>query len=152
MESVQDWRNTERAATEDADHLRAIDAVASLLEGEASPAQAAEVITTTYESSLLETFGRPWELKTDDKVSYFWAGYMSGAARTFGSAQSRERLVNLLVEISKRPDLEDADGFVITGINVDGVYWRDLPAWGRNFTSDGLCKLHAHTGHSTTEY
>jgi hypothetical protein len=141
MVSVQDWKTVKCAETEDADHIRAIEALASLLEGNTSPSDAAKAITKTYEASLKAIEGSSKKgLWYNTKVHQFWGIYMSNAIRSFGSAQDHERLFELLVEISGQDNLEDYDGIVMTSIDHK-TFWVDLPGWGRHFVDDGLCKF-----------
>lgn len=145
MISVQDWKTTKYAKTDDTDHIRAIEALASLLEGNISPTSAAQSITTAYEASLKETKGcSDRNLWCENKVSVFWESYMSDAISCFGSTQEQARLASLLLEISKLPDLKDHDGNVVKSI-YNQTFWSDLPGWGWHFPSAGLCKSHLKT-------
>jgi hypothetical protein len=140
MVSVQDWKAAQCAKTDDTDHIRAIEALASLLEGQTTPADAAQSITTAYAASLKaikEDSGPSRWLST--KLSKFWANYMSIAIQCFGSTEVDARLTSLLVEISKLPDLSDEDGVVVK-TNYDQIFWSDLPGWGFRFANTGLCK------------
>ena len=140
MVSVQDWKTARCADTEDTDHIRAIDALASLLEGDTSPSEAAKSITTAYAVSLKATKGgSDYNSWYETKVATFWASYMSDAIAFFGNAEVQEQLINLLVEISKVPDLKDDDGIVIRNIHHQ-TFWSNLPGWDRQFVSAGLCK------------
>lgn len=142
MVSLEDWKTAKCADIEDTDHIQAIETLASLLEGDLSPADAAKAITTTYEPSLKAIGGSSTEpLWYNNKVSEFWGIYMSNAVRCFGNIEAQEQLMNLLTEISQQPDLEDDDGVVVTSIDHH-VYWNDLPGWDRHFTDDGLRKSH----------
>lgn len=129
MISVQNWKIARCAETEDTDHIRAIDALASLLEGDTSPSEAAEAITKTYGPSLKAIEG-PWKDPHwyHNKVTEFWVLYMSNAIRSFGSTEEHERLFELLIEISRQPDLEDDDGMVVKSIHHK-TFWVDLPGW-----------------------
>ena len=120
--------------THDPDHHRAIDALALLLDGEASPADTAKRITTTYEASLKAANG-PTRIDESNQVQIFWALWMCEAIRRFDGAS--RRLADLLVEISRCPDVETDDG--LPKKHADGsVYWRDLPGWSFEFTVHGL--------------
>ena len=141
MVSVQDWKTAECAKVDDdddSDHIEAIEALASLLEGDITSTDAAKTITKTYEASLMSTEGRwkqpHWHIS---KVHDFWSRYMFDAIRSFGSAEEHERLFQLLIEISRQPDLEDYGGMVVS--IHDKVFWSDLPGW-ECFPDEGLCK------------
>ncbi|GAB7325712.1 hypothetical protein MBLNU13_g09679t1 [Cladosporium sp. NU13] len=134
MISAQDWKTANLVRCEDADgidadHVAAVEALASLLEGDMTPADAAQCITTTYAASVKVAEGpfkaNSWKI---NKVYKFWRVFMSNAIRSFGSAEDQERLFKLLVEISRQPDLEDDDGIVIGDLYLD-PYWIDLPAY-----------------------
>lgn len=145
MVSAQDWKtaNLVKCADADgmdADHVAAVEALASLLEGDMTPADAAESITTTYAASVKFTEG-PFQVGSwkTNKVYEFWGLFMSDAIRSFGSADNQERLFKLLVEISRQPDLEDNDGIAVKDVDLD-TYWLDLPGWGDCFSDATLCK------------
>lgn len=142
MTSVQDWKTAKCAKTEDSDHITAVEALASLLEGNITPADAAQSIATAYTASLKATkrVSGPnrWY---DTKLPAFWASYMSNAIECFGSDEVHARLTSLLVEISKLPDLKDDDGVVVK-TNRHQTFWSDLPGWGFRFAKTGLCKSH----------
>ena len=129
MVSIQDWKTTECAQIDDSDHVEAIETLASLLEGDITPTDAAKMITKTYEASLkaIEGFWKD-EHYHITKVHDFWSRYMTGTIRSFGSAEERERLFELLIEISRQPDLEDHDGMVMKSIDQK-IFWSDLPGW-----------------------
>jgi hypothetical protein len=123
-----------RTETHDSDHHRAIDALALLVDGKASPADTARQITTAYEDSLKAADG-PTRTDESNKVHTFWALWMCEAIRRFDGAT--RRLADLLVEISRSPDVETDDG--LPKNHMDGsVYWRDLPGWSFEFTEHGL--------------
>lgn len=122
LTSLQDWTTAKRATTDDPDHRRAFDGLALLLSNQASPAMAATTITEAYESFIKDT-----PITHDnDKISVFWALFLCDAIRTFGSAH--QRLVELLREVSKQPDVTMTDGSLAKHSN-GAVYWRDLPGW-----------------------
>ena len=130
--TVQDWANAMKARTESANHHIAIDALASVLDDKASPFNAAEKITMAYGSSL-KALNNPDDSGND--ISKFYALYLCDAIRTFGDASGH--MVDLLVEISKRPDAKHIDGSSVKHSN-GSVYWRDLPSWSYNFLEYGL--------------
>lgn len=142
MTSVQDWKTARCAKTEDTDHIQAIEALASLIEGDISPADAAQSITSAYAASLKATkrVSGPYRWY-DTKLSTFWASYMSNAIGCFGSDEAHARLTSLLVEISELPDLKDDDGVVVK-IDHHQTFWSDLPGWGFRFANTGLCESH----------
>ncbi len=127
MTSVQEWKKEKYANTSDIDHRQAIDALASLLENKTSPAETAKAITAAYEPRS----------KLNEKIENFWVLYMCEAIRHFGDAAARERLVDLLGEISRLPDVKDADGSVQSDPG-DAVFWRDMPRWAYDFKEYGL--------------
>lgn len=57
MLSVQDWKAAKCANADNVDHIRAIEALASQLEGNMTPVDAAKEITTAYKGSLKATKG-----------------------------------------------------------------------------------------------
>lgn len=142
MISVQDWKTSKCAITEDTDHVKAIEALASLLGGNIFPADAAKSITTAYAASLKATKGgdnhNSWY---ETKVAQFWGSDMFDAIACYGGTDVQARLISLLVEISKLPDLKDDHGVVVKTIHHQ-TFRSDLPGWGRHFASAGLGKLH----------
>lgn len=130
--TVQDWATAMRARTDSANHHMAIDALAALLDDKASPFNAAEKITMAYGSSL-KALNNPDDSGND--ISKFYALYLCDAIRTFGDASGH--MVDLLVEISKRPDAKHVKGASVKHRN-GSVYWRDLPGWSYNFLEYGL--------------
>lgn len=142
MISAQDWKATKSAKTNDTDQVRAIEALASLLEGSIPPASAAQSIAMAYTASLKATKGcSDRNLWCENKVSEFWSYYMSDAISCFGSTEEHARLTSLLFEISKLPDLKDDDGVVVKS-RYDQIFWSDVPGWDPQFASTALCKLH----------
>jgi hypothetical protein len=140
MESVQSYMEQVRENTEDPDHLRASEALASLVKGETSPSDTAKIITGTYASSLKSDRSVP---KGDrwyhSKFHEFWGRTFSDFVRHHSSTEAKELLINLLVEISRQPDLRYVDGSVAT-TDAGQVYWRDLPSWKFHFADEGLRK------------
>lgn len=132
--TVQDWKKAMHAETSDHDHHQAISALALLLDGEASPADTAKRITTAYENSPKATAG-PTQIGDCNKFHIFWALWMCEAIRRFGGAT--RLLADLLVEISRCPDVDTDDGPSKGHINR-WVYWRGLPSWSFEFTEHGL--------------
>ena len=122
------------AETSDSDHHRAIDALAMLLDYKAAPAETAKRITMAYEDSI-RAVGRPTSTCEPDKVAAFWALWMCEAIRRFDAAL--RRLVDLLVEISRCPDVRVGNGPMEKHTN-GSVYWRDLPGWSFAFAEHGL--------------
>ena len=159
MISAQDWKtaNLVKCADADgidADHVAAVEALASLLEGHMTPADAAQAITTVYAGSVKMAEG-PFKEDSwpSNKVYRFWGVFMSNAIQHFGSAEDQERLFKLLVEISRRPDLEDDDGIVVRDMDLD-TYWIDLPDWVDCFSDATLCEWISYVTQSylLTEY
>jgi hypothetical protein len=140
MESVQSYLEKVREHTEDPDHLRANEALASLVEGRTSPADTAKIITATYSSSLKLNQGVPTgHLRYPSKFHEFWAHKFSGFVAHYSNGEAQERLIGLLAEIARQPDLRCEDGSVVT-TNDGQVYWRDLPGWTFHFPHEGLSK------------
>jgi hypothetical protein len=140
MESVQSYMEKVREHTKDPDHLRATEALASLVEGESSPADTAKIITTTYVSSLRSDRSVP----KGDRWSYskfheFWGRTFSDFVRHHSGGEAQGPLINLLAEVSRQPDLKYEDGSVVT-TDAGQVYWRDLPGWIFHFADEGLRK------------
>jgi hypothetical protein len=138
MDSVEDYIQKVREHCSEPDDLQANEALALLLKGEASPAETAKIITAIYEPSLKAGQGTPTgHLYYKNKVWEFWGLSLSEVIREFGSAEMQARLFDLLVEISRQPNLTYADGSPI----VEGsgeVYWKDLPGWSFALTEDVL--------------
>lgn len=140
MVSAQDWKTKLYLGPDDDVHVEAIEALASLLEGNVTPADAALKITKTYEASIKAVNGSSKEaLYHDTRLHEFWSGYMSNAIRRFGGAEEQERLFELLVEISSLPDLMDDDGMVVKS-DYRTTFWVDLPGWQFHFVDTGLCE------------
>lgn len=134
--TVQEWGSEQRAATDDDDHIQAINALVSLLENQASPTDAAKEITSAYEAWLRESPG-PTEHLYSNQVYYFFSFYFVDAIAAFGDVKSRDLLIELLKEISEIPDVKDVDGSSKKH-ESDAVYWRDLPTWPFAFAYDAL--------------
>jgi hypothetical protein len=130
--TAQDWASAMESGTDNARHHLAIDALALLLDNKASSSDTAGKSTTTYESSI-KAFNNPDEVKRE--VSEFYALYLCDAIRSLGGAS--KRLIDLLLESSKRPDLETVDGTSERHRN-GSVNWRDSPRWSYNFLEYGL--------------
>jgi hypothetical protein len=124
-----------RERTTASDHIRAIDALAMTLNGSESPIAAAAIITKSYcgyvEQSLKNI--------ENNRVYPFWVT-LCDAARAFGSAQSRHRLIDLLHGMSTQPDTRDTSGSLSTEPN-GSVYWRDLPGLPFALCDELLCSL-----------
>lgn len=139
--SVQDWLDEQRRQEGDPKHIQAVEALALLLENKASPPETARSITTTYEPTVRAMVARASGSDSyHNKLYSFWALYFCGTVQTFGNIDTHERLIDLLVEISRQPDLLDEDGEPVTGYR-DSVYWSDVPDWNRAFVEDGLCDV-----------
>ena len=141
MISVQDWKTAKSAIAYDTDHAEAVTALASLLEGHITPTDAAESITRAYTASVKVIQGPPKEAPWDiNKLAEFWRVFVANAIRSFGTAEQHERLFELLMEISRQPDLEDDDGMVVVTSDRK-TYWVDLPDFDGCFAHAGLRKL-----------
>lgn len=130
MASVRDWKDSVLAQTQDPDHIQTAEALAELLDGTSSPADIAERITSVYEP--------PPEMREEwfhegqsQKVIEFWGIHMSDAIRAFGDSVIQDRLIALLVDMSKQPDVKNPDGSSKGG--PGSTYWRDLPDWESQF-------------------
>jgi hypothetical protein len=51
-----------------------------------------------------------------------------------------QRLIDLLKEISRQPDVKTPDGSVKMHRGCE-AYWRDVPGWEHGFAEELLCKL-----------
>lgn len=138
MVSVQEWKNGVLAQTQDADHIKTAEALAELLEGSSSPADIAKIITTVYEPPP-ETRRDCSHAGENKKVTEFWVTHMTDAISLFGDVDTQDRLLALLVEMSKQPDVRNPDG-VLKGAGGCAIYWRDLPEWEWQFSNYGLSK------------
>jgi hypothetical protein len=138
MDSVKDWKKAVLAHTEGPDHVQAADVLAIMLNGEASPGDTAKCITKIYETEL-KSKNESTYMHDEQQVTYFWTYHMCMAICTFGSVDVQERLFDLLVAISKQPDVKTPDGSVKKYHDCD-VCWRDVPGWSYNFAVQALCK------------
>lgn len=137
--SAQEWGTQLRTAIDDHDHAQAIETLVALIEGHCSPAHAARIIMTTYSAQLSQENGITTE-DHDLKINHFWDFYLLEAVQIFGSAAIEDRLADLLVEMSRQPDVKSHDGSVKTHGN-GAVWWRDLPKWSYWFLEHGICGL-----------
>jgi hypothetical protein len=133
LADIQDWIKTRRERITAPDHLSAIDALAVCLDGSESPSAVAVIITKAYSSYV----GQPLKNSDSDRVQSFWV-MLCDAARMFGSAQSR--LIDLLHEMSKQPDVYATDGS-LAKTTSGMVYWRDLPGLPFALCDDALCSF-----------
>lgn len=150
MMSVQDWSETWRETTGYPNEIQAIEALALLLDGKVSAPETAKTITMTYERSIRAGMVQcPEEtVSITDSVTDFWEREMCDAIRTFGNVDTHERLMDLLVEISRQPDILDPRGRQVMHAGKhgrDSVYWSGVPGWESALVALGLCTLsHAH--------
>ena len=123
--AILEFTDGVRELTDDLDHLEAADALGALLSGEATPEDTAKIITMIYEVPLKK---KKESAYTDEheKPFYFWDHHLCDAISRFGNNELQERrLLQLLDEISKQPDVTTSNGSVK---EYSGrVYWRDLP-------------------------
>jgi hypothetical protein len=145
MKSVQEFTRGFRDDTQDADHLQAGDALALLLSGEADADDTAKSITMIYDVSLKRNNGFTHNDEYN-KVRYFWMRHMCGAIYTFGDDAIQERLIDLLTEISKQPEVKCPDGSTKMHCGVQ-IYWRDLPGRSFELQAIGLSKSCIHESH-----
>lgn len=140
MVSVQNWLEEKRQDENDPKHIRAVEALALLLKGEASPLETAKSIATTYEPTGRDMCDNNQMGLYYSKIYAFWALFFCDAIHTFGSVDTHERLIDFLVAIFEQPDLLDEDGERVTGYR-NSVYWFDVPRWVLAFVQDGLCNV-----------
>jgi hypothetical protein len=106
--------------------LQAIDAIENFLTNGESSLKAARCIADIYESRLKsrQRYG----------AGILWVSICEAARSINGSAPSQ--LAGLLIALRDQPDvISDSGGIVKDG---KGVYWRDLPEWGRPFREYGF--------------
>ena len=127
------------ARTEDLDHIKAADALTLLLNGEADADNTAERITKIYEADLKRNNGSTYA-DGHNKVYEFWMNHMCNAILKFGNSVVHQRLIELLEEISRQPEVRTPDGCEKMYEGCE-VYWRDVPGWEYSFADDILCKL-----------
>ena len=130
----------------DSDHLQATAALALLLIGEANADDTAKSITMIYEVDLKRNNGSTYG-DGHNKFFHFLNSHICTAIRTFGSAEVQHRLIDLLVEISRQPDVKTPDGSVKLH-DAHEVYWRDVPGWEYNFADEILCKSLTFLGYN----
>lgn len=138
MVSVQDWKRAVLSQTGDIDHTCAAEALAELLEGSSSPLDTAKKITTIYEppSATRKERGQDGE---NEKVTEFWITHMCDAISTFGELDKQDRLIDLLVDMSRQDDVRSCDDVLKGG--GGSIYWRGLPEWEWQFSHYGLGEL-----------
>ena len=126
MTTIQQFTEGIREFTHDRDHIEAADALVQLLSGTATVEDTAKIITMIYEPSLEENPDGTW-MNEHNKIFYFWGHHIDSAVRSFcGDEVQEQRLVDLLVDMSKQPDVRNSDGSLKKFANVL-VYWHDLP-------------------------
>jgi hypothetical protein len=106
-----------------------------VLNGSGSPSAAGAMITKSYGNYVKQ----PLKNSGNNRVYPFWVT-LCDAARAFGSAQSRRRLIDLLHEISTQPDISNTDGSSSTDPN-GSIYWRDLPGLPFALCDELLCSF-----------
>lgn len=123
--AVLEFTDGVRELTDDLDHLEAADALGALLSGEATPEDTAKIITMIYEVSLKKKKESAYT-NEHEKTFYFWDHHLCNAISRFGSDELQERrLLQLLDEISKQPNVTASNGCVKE--YSARVYWHDLP-------------------------
>lgn len=139
MVSVRKWKRAVLAQTEDTGHIYAAEALAELLEGSSSPVDIAKRITTIYEPprATRKERGQNGE---NEKVTEFWVTHMCDAISTFGELDKQDRLIDLLVEMSRQDVVGSRDDVSKGGGGSN--YWRDLPEWEWQFSHYGLGESH----------
>jgi hypothetical protein len=136
MVSLGEFMQNVRERTSATHHLRAADAFELLLKGEADADDTAWRITMIYEVDLKRNNGSSYA-DCHNKVNDFFLDQMIGAIRCFGDAAVQQRLIDLLMEIRKQPDVKTPDRSVEMHRGVE-VYWRDVLGWSFAFTYHGL--------------
>jgi hypothetical protein len=139
MDSVQDWKKAVLALTDDSDQIQAAEALALLFSGEADADDTAKSITMLFEVNLKRNNGSTYN-DCHNPVYEFWSNHMLNAILIFGSTVVNQRLIDLLKEISKQPDVITPDGSVKMHGRYE-AYWRDVPGWEYSFAEELLCKL-----------
>ena len=138
--SQQDWLE-HVLQDDDPTHIGAIQALVLLLEDRATPFETARSITAWYEPSVkaLPAELDPMNLHNNN-VWDFWMSYLNPVIRSLSDVEAQERFINLLVEITKCPDVLDDSSHHITGYARagDGVFWSNLPGWCHTFVMEGL--------------
>jgi hypothetical protein len=135
LAAIQDWTKERRERTTASDHVSAIDALAMTLTGSDSPSTAAAMITKSYGNYVEQ----PLKNCENNRVYPFWVT-LCDAARAFGSAQSRRRLIDLLREMSTQPDICVTDVSPSTELN-GSIYWQDLPGLPFALCDELLCSF-----------
>jgi hypothetical protein len=130
LATIQDWTKNERERRTAADHLSAINTIATCLNGSESPNAVAVMITAIYVE-------KPVKNGDSNRVQDFWI-ILCDAARIFGSTQSR--LIDPVHEISTQPDVYATDGSLAKDPN-GMVYWRDVPGLSYALCDDALCSF-----------
>lgn len=138
MASIEDWKRAVPTHSEDPVHAEAADAMALMLKGEVGPEDTAKRIAEIYGTELKSNNDSP-DMNDEEQVNYFWTYLMCDAIFTFSSAEQHERLFDLLVAISKQPDVKTPNGSVKKYCDHD-VYWRDLPGWSLSFATQASCE------------
>jgi len=133
LAAIPNWMRERRGRTTASDHVGAINALAMTLNGSDSPSATAAMIT----ESCREYVEQPLKKSENNRVYPFWVT-LCDAARAFGSAQSRRRLIDLLHEVSTQPDVSTTDGSSSTDPN-GSIYWRDLPGLPFALCDELLC-------------
>ena len=138
MDSIQDWKKAVLANTEDPDQVQAAEALALLLSGEADANDTARSITMTFEVDLKRNNGSTYA-DGHNKFYCFCMNHMCNAIVRLGSTVVHQRLIELLKEISKQPNVKTPDGSVKMHEGCE-AYWRDVPGWEYSFAEEILCK------------
>ncbi|KAI5204342.1 hypothetical protein AUEXF2481DRAFT_27210 [Aureobasidium subglaciale EXF-2481] len=133
MSSVSKWsasareetrKNTSNSENKNED-LRTIDVIETYLDGGRSAYRSAHTIATIYEPRL--------KSGQRDDVANLWL-IINEAARSI-SGPSPARLANLIISITRQPDVLSHSGHGVRRMN--GTFWRDLPDWGQMFREYG---------------
>ena len=140
---MQDWMKERRERTTAPDHVNAIDALELTLDGSKSPSAAAAMITKAYDNCIEQPLKKN-DRNMSNRVYPFWVT-LCDAARAFGSAQSRRRLIDLLHEMSSQPDISRTDGSLSSNEPNDFIYWRDLPGLPFALCDELLCSFPSRT-------
>lgn len=134
---MEDYKKAAFKDSDDPVHVGAADAMILMLKGEAGPEDTAKRITKIYETELKSNNESP-DMNYEEQVNYFWTYLLCSAIFMFDSAEQHERLFDLLVAISKQPDVKTPNGSVKKYCGR-AVYWRDLPGWSLAFATQATC-------------
>lgn len=111
----------------------AIITIQRLLQTQISPQQAAQNIASVYEACIKQDKGtaKMWEL---------WNIVYDAINHLGDSTSNLERLVQMVMGISKLPDVTDGDGKAVKSSMNSQVFWRELPGFAFYFREVAMSK------------